>query len=59
MFAGGTGELSKQMLEHPCENAQRGDPCAEQLQSMVSSGIVIFGLKQSSELACNPGMLSS
>lgn len=26
---------------------------------MVSSGIIIFGLKQSSELACNPGMLGS
>lgn len=47
------------MLKHPYENAQRGDPCAELLQSMVSSGIIIFGLKQSSELACNPGMLSS
>lgn len=37
----------------------KGDPCAELLQSMVSSGIVIFGLKQSSKLACKPGMLGS
>lgn len=47
------------MLKHPNENAQQGDPCAELLQSVVSSGIIIFGLKQSSELACNPGMLRS
>lgn len=47
------------MLRHPYKNAQLEDPRTELLQSMVSSGIIIFRLKQSSELAYDSGMLNS
>lgn len=47
------------MLRHPYKNAQLEDPCTELLQSMVSSGMIIFRLEQSSELAYDPGMLNS
>ena len=47
------------MLRHPYKNTQLEDPCTELLQSVLSSGIIIFRLKQSSELVYDPGMLSS